>query len=218
MTTSRRDGEGRGEGKPVRAVLFDLDGVLIDSYEAWFHVVNDAARELDRPAVSRATFASIFGQGIAADLKTMYPGRERAEVEAAYVRAMARQAGTIRVNAEAVALLTELSSRGVRRACVTNTQVGLARTILQAAGLLARFDAVEGVRLGVREKPAPDLLLAALEATQAHADEALMVGDSRYDEEGAAAANVPFLRYEMVSGASLQAAVIGALARRAGAE
>lgn len=218
MTTRAGEGEGRGEGKPVRAVLFDLDGVLIDSYEAWLHVVNDAARELDRPAVSRATFASIFGQGIAADLKTMYPGRERAEVEAAYVRAMARQAGTIRVNAEAVALLTELSSRGVRRACVTNTQVGLARTILQAAGLLPHFDAVEGVRVGVREKPAPDLLLAALEATQAHADEALMVGDSRYDEEGAAAANVPFLRYEMVSGASLQAAVIGTLARRAGAE
>jgi hypothetical protein len=43
-----------------------------------------------------------------------------------------------------------------------------------------------------------------------------MVGDSRYDEAGAAAASVPFLRYEMVSGASLRAAVLGVLTRRAG--
>ena len=192
---------------PVRAVLFDLDGVLIDSYDAWFRVVNETARELGAPAVSRELFRSIFGQGIAADLVNLYPGRTREEVEACYVRAMTRQAASIHVNPEALVALPDLGRRGYRRACVTNTQIGLARAILAASGLAAQFDDMQGARPGVREKPEPDLLFAALAALGVPAAEALMVGDSRYDEEAAAAAGVPFLHYEMKSGASLGAAL-----------
>lgn len=210
------EAKGSGEEGPVRAVLFDLDGVLIDSYEAWFHVVTEAAVELSAAHVSREKFASLFGQGISADLKDLYPGRTREEVEGAYVRAMARQTSTIRVNSEAVALLADLGRRGVRRACVTNTQIGLARTILEASGLASGFDDVQGVRVGIREKPAPDLLVAALEALRVAPSDALMVGDSRYDEMGAAAAEVPFLHYDLKSGASLGAAITSTVAKRAG--
>lgn len=200
---------------PVRAVRFDLDGVLIDSYEAWFVVVNAAAAFLGRPEVSRDRFGSVWGQGISADLRSLYPGCTREEVESTYVRAMTQQASTIRVNPEAHTCLADLGRRGIRRALVTNTQLGLARAILAASGLAAVFDDVEGARPGVREKPEPDLLLAALAALGVPATEALMVGDSRYDEEAAAAAGVPFLHYEMKSGASLGAALRVALIARA---
>lgn len=200
---------------PARAVLFDLDGVLIDSYEAWFVVVNVTAKELGAPAVSRELFRSIFGQGIAADLVNLYPGRTRAVVEACYVRAMAAQSASIHVNSEAIAVLAGLGRRGLRRACVTNTQIGLARAILEASGLAAHFDDVQGARPGVREKPEPDLLRAALAALGIPAADALMVGDSRYDEEAAVTARVPFLHYDLKSGTSLSAAMDAALAPRA---
>lgn len=199
---------------PVRAVLFDLDGVLIDSYEAWFAVVNATAKELGAPAVSRGLFRSIFGQGIAADLVNLYPGRTRETVEACYVRAMAGQSASIHVNPEALAVLAELRARGIARACVTNTQIGLAHAILGASRLASGFDDVEGARPGVREKPAPDLLLAAMRALGCRPDEALMVGDSRYDEEAATAARVPFVSYDLKSGGSLSAVVRDALASR----
>ena len=32
-----------------RAVLWDLDGVLVDSYEVWFHVLNHTARAFGHP-------------------------------------------------------------------------------------------------------------------------------------------------------------------------
>ena len=192
---------------PVRAVLFDLDGVLIDSYEAWFLVVNAAAAFYGKPEITRERFRSIWGQGISADLRNLYPGCTREQIEAAYVVAMGRHGAAIRVNPEASAVLADLGRRGIRRACVTNTQTHLAREILRATSLAGEFDDVQAVRNGVREKPAPDLLLAALAVLGMEASDALMVGDSRYDEEAAAAARVPFLHYDLKSGESLAAAL-----------
>lgn len=205
-------GSGGPARGPVRAVLFDLDGVLIDSYEAWFAVVNGTSRELGFGDVPRERFRAIFGQGIAADVVNLYPGRAVAEVEAAYERRMRAQHGAIEVNPEARTTLAALRSRGVRVACVTNTHAGLADALLHAAGLVGAFDDVEAAGGTLREKPAPDLLLAALAALAVPAGAALMVGDSRYDEEAAAAARVPFLAYVMRSAASLRAAVDAALA------
>ena len=196
--------------RPVRptAVLFDLDGVLVDSYEAWFQTVRGTARGFGLPDIPRERFAGTWGQGISADLD-LFPGRTYDEVAAAYEREMPAQHATVVVNPEARVTLLALRARGIPRACVTNTQVVLARAVLIAANLLDAFDDVQGARPSVREKPHPDLLLAAL-ATLGHPPGgALMVGDSRFDEEGAAAARVPFLHYDLREGKSLGAAVLG---------
>ena len=199
------------QAPPLRrpsAILFDMDGVLVDSYEAWFHAVRGAAKGFGLPDVARERFASIWGQGIAADLRNLYPGRTHAEVEAAYEREMGAQAATIRVNPEARSTLLALRERGIPRALVTNTQVGLAHAVLRAGGLDDVLDSVQGMRAGVREKPHPDLLLAALDALGVRPADALMIGDSRYDEGGAAAARVPYLHYDMQRGTSLLATVL----------
>ncbi len=195
-------------------MLFDLDGVLIDSYEAWFHVTQGAARDFGVPAASRERFHAIFGQGIAADVDNLYPGRTVAEVEASYERHMRGQTGTIDVNPDGRAILAALRAGGVRVACVTNTHGRLADALLAAAGLVGAFDAVRAAGPPLREKPAPDLLRSALSALDARPDEALMVGDSHYDEEAAAAAHVPFVKYVMRTKASLRATLeaAGALA------
>jgi len=197
---------------PTRAVLFDLDGVLIDSYEAWFVVVNGTSRDFGLPPVSRERFHALFGQGIAADVVNLYPGRGVADVEAAYERWMRAQTGAIDVNPEARATIDALRARGLQIACVTNTHAGLADALLHAAGLADAFDDVRAAGPTLREKPAPDLLLAALATLGVPADAALMVGDSRYDEEAAAAAHVAFVKYVMRTKASLRAALDGALA------
>jgi phosphoglycolate phosphatase len=196
------------EATPPRAFLFDLDGVLVDSYDVWFLVVNDAAAGFGLPAVAPDRFRSIWGQGIAADLENLYPGRTHADVEEAYAESLPRHHAQVRVNPEAQATLDALAARGIARACVTNTQEGLARKILETSSLLGRFDAVVGVVAGRKEKPAPDLLLLAAARIAVPPRRAVMVGDSRYDEEAAAAAKVPFLHYDSRTGASLLAAVL----------
>ena len=42
----------------MKAVLFDMDGVLVESYEAWFHLLAGACRDLGYPPLSRDLFDS----------------------------------------------------------------------------------------------------------------------------------------------------------------
>jgi phosphoglycolate phosphatase/AHBA synthesis associated protein len=191
----------------VSAVLFDLDGVLVDSFEAWLATVNEVAVRFGGAPFPRERIRAIFGQGVEADAETLYPGHAPAEIRRAYDETLPRHVPAVAVNPEARSVLDRLGRRGVRRAIVTNTQQSLAERILEAKGLAAAVDVVSAMRAGVREKPHPDLLTTALASLRVPPGSALMVGDSRYDEEAAVAAGVRFLRYEISRGASLDAAL-----------
>jgi HAD superfamily hydrolase (TIGR01509 family) len=191
-------------------VLFDLDGVLIDSFDVWWAVVNTTARRFGAPEITREGLLAIFGQGISDDMRNLYPGRTRQEILAAYDEAMPACSTNVRVNPEAVAALTLLKTHGVQRAVVTNSQASIAAAVLKATGLDAHLDTWTGVSAGLREKPAPDLLLHALGRLGIEPRDALMVGDTDYDERAARTAGTRFLRYEIRKGASLTQALTGA--------
>lgn len=188
---------------PLRAVLFDLDGVLVDSYEAWYRVVNEAARRFGAPPVSRERLAEVFGQGPEEDARTLFAGRAVAEIQAVYDEAMPAYVEEVVVGPESHAVLEDLGRRGVGRAVVTNTQRDVARVVLAATGLLDRLDAWVGVGDGLREKPAPDLPRAALARLGVPAAGALLVGDTRYDREAAEAVPMRFLPFVLGEGGSL---------------
>ena len=65
---------------PVRAVLFDMDGVLIDSYGAWRRVVDDARERFGRPPLDDDEFAGGWGQGLDADVVRWFTGVYQAEL------------------------------------------------------------------------------------------------------------------------------------------
>jgi HAD superfamily hydrolase (TIGR01509 family) len=172
----------------VRAVLFDLDGVLVESYEVWFHLVNAAARDLAYPAITRETFAARWGQGIEADVASFYPGHTIEEIERYYETHFLEHGRHLEVNPVARRVLDELRSRGVGTGLITNTPAGIAQGILEEAGLL--LDVVVGGTDVARPKPAPDMVLRACEALSVDPSEAVVLGDTRFDLEAATAAGV----------------------------
>jgi HAD superfamily hydrolase (TIGR01549 family) len=181
----------REGGVSIRAVLFDLDGVLVDSQEVWFAVLNAVARDLGRPAVSRADFVAGWGQGIAADVERFFPGRTIAELERRYDEAFAKHLDRLRFDPAGAAVLAELARRGVPTALITNTPGPLARAILDRGGLA--LDAVVGGTDVPCGKPAPDMVLRACAECGVAPERAIVVGDTDYDRAAAAAAGVPFV-------------------------
>ena len=187
-------------GSLPRAVLFDMDGVLVFSEEAWFGVYNDTLALFGYPPIGRAAFDSIYGNGTEADRDMYMPKQTIEEVNAAYGRFFLEHLDGLRANPEAAPLLAELRRRGVKIAVATNTQHLLAREILRRTALLPLVDAVACADEAGAGKPDPAVVLLAAERVGVGLVDSLFVGDSRYDREAAERAPVRFVPYRMPGG------------------
>lgn len=173
------------------AVLFDLDGVLIDSYPVWFHLLNQAARELGYPPIPQTLYHECWGQSTTADRDRFFPGRALSEVEDFYQKHYFEHIEHLRLPEEVPSVFERLRALGIRTSVVTNTQKSLATLLVERTG--GRPDAVVGGGDAPRGKPAPDLLLLACGRLDADPGSSWMVGDSVYDKEAARAAGIFFV-------------------------
>lgn len=186
-----------GAARPVRAVLLDMDGVLVFSEEAWFLVYNRTLAHFGRAPIPRGEFDAIYGNGTKADRDTYMPDRTVSEVDAAYERFFEEHLDAVRPNGEAPGFLGALRGRGIATAVATNTQNRLARRILEVAGLLPLLDAAACADEAGAGKPDPAVLHLAARRLDVPLSECLFVGDSKYDRMAARASGVRFAGYRM---------------------
>ena len=175
----------------IRAVLWDLDGVLIDSYEVWFHLLNATSCAFGGIEITREMMRDGWGQGIAADVERFFAHKTVAETEAYYHAHFMAHAQHLRVDPDALAVTAEIRKRGLGQALITNTPSPLAREILAAARL--ELDAVVGGTDVPNAKPAPDMVREACRQLGVSEFEAVVIGDSRYDRDAARGAGVKFV-------------------------
>ena len=173
-----------------RAVLFDMDGVLVDSFEAWLCLMNATALHFECPPVGRDRFRAVYGQPTSEDVRMFFPRRSVAEVEDFYDAHFTDYTQHIEANPDAPGVLETLRGMGLAIAVVTNTPSPLAGRVLEGLGLAP--DALVGGSDVPAAKPAPDMVLRACALLDVAPHDALMVGDSMYDRQAAAAAGVRF--------------------------
>jgi HAD superfamily hydrolase (TIGR01509 family) len=180
-------------GDDPRPVLFDLDGVLIDSFEAWLRVTNRACRALGFDELTRERFRGSFGQGVEDDVDDFFPGRTFEEVDGFFHAHFLEEIEHVVVFPETGPTLRSLRKRGHPLAIVTNTRRGLAAEMLDALSLDTLVDTVVASGDAPRDKPAPDLVLLACERLGVQPGRSWFVGDSAFDREAAMAAGATFV-------------------------
>jgi phosphoglycolate phosphatase len=177
---------------PWKAVLFDFDGTLADSYPAITASVNHVRAAHGLPPLPEAEVRPHVGRGLDVLLRDLVPGADPARSVALY-RAhhpSVMRAGT-RLMPGAREALSALKGAGCRLAVCSNKNVSFTRELLDYLGLAPAVDVVLGPEDVPRRKPAPDMLLAALARLGVAPTEALYVGDMPIDVATARAAGVP---------------------------
>jgi len=173
-----------------KAVLFDLDGVLVDTYEVWFLLLNDVAARHGYPPVRREAYQTSWGQGIEVDVRLFYPRHTVPEIRDEYGRLYGDHLHHLKVMEGAADALRALA---LPKAVITNSPTELAKRALSLAKLEGYFETVVGCDQVAASKPAPDVVFEACRRLGVAPAESLVVGDSRFDEGAAKAAGAAFV-------------------------
>lgn len=179
-----------------RHVIFDLDGTLVDSARQLIAIVDSmlvdrgSARRID-PVAARVHMSS-GGQHLIAALLGEECGDPISELADFRTRYQASPTPPEAMFNGVAAGIVALHAQGLALAICSNKPQHLCEKVLADIGLAPYFSAIVGERQGLRPKPAPDLLDAALAALGSDGSACFYVGDSELDHDVALARKIDF--------------------------
>jgi HAD superfamily hydrolase (TIGR01509 family) len=170
--------------------LFDIDGTLLDSAPDICGAQSEVLEAAGCAPVPFAVLRAYVGRELRAVFGDLLPQASEAEIKQLMqdytLKYRGRKHAGTRVYPGAREMLAALAGR--KSTATTKTTEGT-RLVLEHFGLLRFFDHVQGSD-GLRYKPAPDVILAAIRGLGAKPEECLMVGDSPADMEAGRRAGV----------------------------
>ena len=172
----------------VRALIFDLDGTLIDSKQDLIRSVNAMLEEMGREKLHEDTISGYIGHGapklVARALGNGAAEKEREQALRFFLAHFeAHKLDSTRPYPGVAEALEEL--REFPMAVLTNKPVRVSRRIVEGLGLEKYFRAVYGGNSFDTKKPDPLGARKILEELGAAAGETMLVGDSEVDVQTA---------------------------------
>lgn len=175
-----------------RAVLFDLDGTLIDHFTVIYRCYCHALREMGMHPVSFAEVKASVGGSIPITFGKLVPADKVEEGVRLYREEFDRiWHEDIGVLPGAPWLLKGLREQGLRIAIFTNKEGNRSRRIMAHIGLDQWVDEVIGTMDTEWRKPQPQFTQYALDKLGVDAVQTCIVGDSPYDVETGDAVGIP---------------------------
>ncbi len=175
--------------KRYTAIVFDLDGTLLDTLEDLTNSVNHALSQLGYPTRRLDEVRFMVGNGVRTLMERAVPtGISAEDFEKCF--ALFKEYYDVHCNdctrpyAGISELLHALKERGYRLAIVSNKIDHAVKALQQL--YFQDVPVAIGEKEGLRRKPSPDMVHAALRELQVSTEEAVYVGDSDVDIQTAA--------------------------------
>jgi len=198
----------------IEAVIFDLDGTLVNTLGDFQVALHRTMADLDLPPVSNALIEQTIGKGSEhlirsllahqlsrPEVKGVDQGCAALTVDALFDHAWQRyQHHYLAINGQFANVypgvqdvLNDLAAIGMPMACLTNKPLVFAHALLKDKALTSFFGPVFGGDSFERKKPDPLPILKTCEALGSALARTLMVGDSTNDAQAANAAGCPLV-------------------------
>ena len=179
----------------MKAIIFDLDGTLLDTLEDLKNAVNAALEHYKMPRRSLDEVRCFVGNGLRNLMIRAVPdGEENPKFEEALSFLKDYYAVHCKDNTGPypgiMEMLDELKERGITMAIVSN-KIDSAVKELDKEYFNGYMSAAIGEMEGVARKPAPDTVLKALEECDLKPEDAIYVGDSDVDIATAKNTGIP---------------------------
>jgi N-acetyl-D-muramate 6-phosphate phosphatase len=179
----------------VRAVLFDLDGTLVDTAADMCAAANLMCAEHGLPPVGLEPFRPRVSKGGRAMLQLAFAGADDVEIERLLPLFLERYGQAVAVHSRLFEgmpeVLAAIEAGGQRWGVVTNKPERLAHGVIEGLGLAERCSVLIGGDTLSARKPDPLPLREACRRLGISVGEAIYVGDDARDIAAARAAPMP---------------------------
>lgn len=172
-----------------KAVIFDMDGTILDTLDDLADSVNHSLKTYGFPPRSREEIRSFVGNGMAQLIRLSVPEGTSQEEEKKVLQEHKsyypkHSSDKTKPYQGIEELLRSLKAKSLKTAVVSNKADSDVKALADKyfKGL---FDSCIGSREGVPRKPAPDLVDIALKEMGVSKDDAVYIGDSEVDVETA---------------------------------
>lgn len=196
----------------MKCVLFDLDGVLVNSRVLHFETFRDALKEVVPEfkitwsehekemdgLPTRSKLKILLSKGVLTKEQSEQVYQKKQEMT------LASLPGTMKPRHTLTELLVSLKLRGLRLFCVSNAIRKTVEETLRLLEVFSMFEMIYGNEDATEGKPSPELYLKAMEAAGVEAKDCLIVEDSQHGRQAAYASGAHVLEVEDAEDVTLE--------------
>jgi HAD superfamily hydrolase (TIGR01549 family) len=166
----------------LKAVLFDLDGVILDSFDAWLIVFNKVRKEHNLKEISPKEFRDkVWGGSVDDDARKYFRNSDVKKIERRYKVLFNENIHKTKLQPDLLKVIKAIRKKKIKVGIVTNTFSKPTSAALRHHKIYGLFDAVITPDDAERPKPYPDPVLKICEKMKIMPDEAILVGDTKND-------------------------------------
>lgn len=161
-----------------KAILFDMDGVLIDSLKAWWKAINLALDLAHYPQISIKKFTQhIWGNDFQESMKYLEIHEDIFSKNKEWVPIYLNH---ITLSENTLIILSELYKK-YPLGIITNTQHHITDLVLEKFNLQSFFSTIVCADDVKKGKPSPDMILKTCDLLDVSVSEVIAIGDTKKD-------------------------------------